>query len=76
MDIQNRHNLTDRQLEVLTQLAKGYSNSEISKILYITVHTVKAHIAKIYETLKVNTRVQAAVAAIALNLVDIDDLNS
>lgn len=76
MDIQNKYNLTDRQLEVLTLLAKGFSNSEISETLFITNHTVKAHIAKIYETLRVNTRVQAVITAIALKLVDIQDLHS
>ena len=44
-----QHNLTERELNVLSYLVKGLTNEEIAKILHISVHTVKAHLEAIYE---------------------------
>ena len=41
----------------------GYSNTQIAKILDITLHTVKAHVQAILQKFKVKNRVQAAVIA-------------
>lgn len=62
---------TQREMEVLTNLAKGKSNNEIAENLTITSHTVKAHIASIYEKLNVSNRVQATVKY--LKLIDKED---
>lgn len=56
-------NLTDRELEVLRLLADGLSNPEIAKRLYITTHTVKAHIAAMYVKTNIHSRVILAVRA-------------
>ncbi|NMG10532.1 response regulator transcription factor [Brasilonema sp. UFV-L1] len=61
--------LTQREQEVLHWLTQGASNEEISKHLYVTVATVKAHLTSIFEKLKVTSRTQAIVAAIKLGLV-------
>lgn len=61
--------LTERELEVLHWLAQGASNEEISKYMYITVATVKAHLTSIFEKLKVTSRTQAIVAALKLGLI-------
>jgi DNA-binding NarL/FixJ family response regulator len=61
--------LTEREQEVLYWLTQGASNEEISKHLYVTVATVKAHLTSIFEKLKVTSRTQAIVAAIKLGLV-------
>ena len=53
--------LTKRELEVLELIIQGYTNKEISKILTITGHTTKAHVASIFEKLGVKNRVQATV---------------
>lgn len=52
--------LTERQLEILEYLAKGHTNSEISRILKLSGNTVKAHIRNIYEKLDVTNRTEAA----------------
>ena len=53
--------LTQREEEIMELLIEGQSNPEISKKLFISVHTVKAHIESIYYKLNVSNRVQAAV---------------
>lgn len=52
---------TERELEVAHLLLQGLNNKEISKKLFISNHTTKAHIASIYRKLDVKNRVQAAV---------------
>ncbi|MCB2184510.1 MAG: LuxR C-terminal-related transcriptional regulator [Desulfobulbaceae bacterium] len=61
--------LTERELEVLKLLAQGFTNPQISKQLCISPHTVKSHVAHIYEKLGVNDRAQAAVLAARFNLI-------
>lgn len=55
--------LTSREIEVLAHIAKGYTNNEISGILFISPHTVKSHMINIFNKLNVNDRTQAAVLA-------------
>lgn len=62
--------LTSREIEVLKLITIGYSNAQISKILDITLHTVKAHVQAILYKLQVKNRVQAAV--IATQFIEID----
>ncbi len=57
-------NLTDRELEVLTAVARGERSKEIATHLGISERTVKAHLASIYSKLGVDSRAAAiAVAA-------------
>ncbi len=55
-DIQS---LTEREKEILEQLAKGRMNKEVAHELGISIGTVRKHIQNIYEKLHVNTRVEA-----------------
>lgn len=55
--------LTNREIEVLKLIAQGYTNNEISGILFISPHTVKSHMINIFNKLSVNDRTQAAVLA-------------
>jgi len=55
--------LTHREIEVLAKIAQGYTNNEISGILFISPHTVKSHMINIFNKLNVNDRTQAAVLA-------------
>ena len=64
-----RFGLTEREVEVLRLVAKGFTNSAIAKILGISPHTVKTHTVHIFDKLGVSDRARAAVWAARLNLV-------
>ena len=61
--------LTPREIEVLRLMADGGSNTEISRELGISPHTVKSHVIHIFNKLGVNGRTQAAVWAARRNLI-------
>jgi DNA-binding NarL/FixJ family response regulator len=65
--IQNR--LTPRQIEVLQQLYKGYSNKEIGKLMNLSEATIKCHASAIFRELNVDNRFQAVDTAKKLGLV-------
>jgi DNA-binding NarL/FixJ family response regulator len=55
--------LTDRELEVLSLVARGESNAEIAEALTISVKTVRNHVSNIFSKLQVADRAQAAIRA-------------
>lgn len=55
--------LTDREMEVLQEIASGKSNAEIAATLFISEKTVKTHITNILAKLHLSDRTQAAVLA-------------
>lgn len=61
--------ITEREFEVLKLIVLGKSNVEIAKELFISVHTVKAHVSALLEKLFVDDRVQVAVKAVREGLV-------
>ena len=54
-------NLTKREEEVLSYLAKGYRYKEIADQLFISVETVRSHLHRVYEKLHVRSRTEAVV---------------
>ncbi len=60
--------LSGRELEVLRLLTSGNTNDEISRSLYVSANTVKAHLKSIYRKLDVNSRHEAAGKAGKLGL--------
>jgi len=60
---QIKHDLSDRELEVLRLLAEGLSNSVIATQLFISEKTVKSHVSSILNKLDLTDRTQAAVYA-------------
>ncbi|MFS8581097.1 MAG: response regulator transcription factor, partial [Novibacillus thermophilus] len=64
--------LSEREREILTLIAKGYSNKEIAELLVISVKTVESHKAHIMEKLGLSTRPQLVHYAIKKGLLDLD----
>ena len=62
--------LTDREREILTLLASGFSNVELAKHLYLSEPTIKTHLTSIFRKLGVRGRVQAVIAAYEARLVE------
>jgi DNA-binding NarL/FixJ family response regulator len=56
--------LTNREREVLAELAKGRSNREIARTLHVSEKTVKAHVSSVLAKLGVQDRTQAALLAV------------
>ena len=61
--------LTERELEVFGQIARGRSNDEIAEALVVSQATVKTHVNRILAKLDLSTRVQAVVLAYETGLV-------
>jgi two-component system NarL family response regulator len=62
--------LTDREIEVLKEVATGKRNREIAETLFISEKTVKNHISNILMKLQVNDRTEAAMLAARGGLVE------
>jgi DNA-binding NarL/FixJ family response regulator len=62
------HGLTQREIDVLLQVAEGLTDKEIALQLFLSEATVKGHLRSIYHKLKLRNRAQAAVFAIENNL--------
>jgi ATP/maltotriose-dependent transcriptional regulator MalT len=62
--------LTSRELEVLTLVARGLTNRDVGRALFVTEKTASAHVSSILSKLSVRSRVEAAATAHRLGLVD------
>jgi DNA-binding NarL/FixJ family response regulator len=60
--------LTRREVDILEFLVEGCSNREISRALFLSEKTVKAHLAAVFRKLGVSNRTKAAMAAVAMGL--------
>jgi len=61
--------LTDREVEVLTLVARGLSNAEIGQRLYVSPATAKTHVARLLMKLDARDRAQLIIVAYEPGLV-------
>jgi len=66
--------LTERETEVLKQLAHGRTNREIADALFISDETVKTHVGNILGKLHLTHRTQAVIYALKQGLISLDEL--
>lgn len=61
--------ITKRQFEVLQLLAKGYSNKQIATTLFLTEHTIKAHISALFSSLNAGNRTECVQLALQQRII-------
>src|SRR5262249_52381106 len=66
---ENPYGLTNRELEVLTLMAGGLGNAQISQRLYISPRTVDHHVSAVFAKLEVHSRSEAIAVAFQSGLV-------
>ena len=64
-----REELSQREIQVLNELASGGSNKEIAAVLNITEHTVKAHLKNILAKLPARDRTEAVTVALQRGII-------
>lgn len=62
--------LTEREIVTLSYLADGYENREIAETIFVSTHTVKAHVSSILKKLKARNRTHAVYIALKRGLID------
>jgi NarL family two-component system response regulator LiaR len=67
--------LTQREVEVLHQLARGRTNQEIAQTLVVSDETVKRHVGNILTKLQLAHRTQAVIYALKSGLISLDDID-
>lgn len=65
--------LTEKEVAVLTDLAKGFRYKEVARLHGISPHTVADHVKSIYRKLAVNSRSEAVFEAVQAGLIRIND---
>lgn len=66
---QHFNELSKREVEILTLVAKGYNRNEIAEALSISAYTVASHVRSIYKKLDISSKSEATLEAIRLGLI-------
>jgi NarL family two-component system response regulator LiaR len=61
--------LTERELDVLKYMARGYSNQDIARLMVVSAATVHSHVSRILAKLEVSSRTQAVIYAMRAGVV-------
>lgn len=69
-DRKKRPSLSEREIEIVRLVAKGFSNDELAERLHLSPDTVKAHLRHVYEKLGIESRVEAVTEAMRTGLVE------
>lgn len=64
--------LTAREMDVLSCIAKGFSNQDIAQALFVSEKTVKNHLTNIFRKLNVNDRTQALIYVLKHKMLSLD----
>jgi NarL family two-component system response regulator LiaR len=73
-DTKVKHDLTEREMEVLRLLARGRTNREIAADLVVSGETVKTHVGNILAKLHLAHRTQAVIHALQQGLISLDEI--
>lgn len=65
--------LTDRELEVLRYMARGYSNQEIARLMVLSNATIHSHVSRVLNKLNASSRTQAVIYGLRAGLVTIEE---
>ena len=66
--------LTAREMDVLSCIAKGFSNQDIAQALFVSEKTVKNHLTNIFRKLNVNDRTQALIYVLKHKIMGVANL--
>jgi DNA-binding NarL/FixJ family response regulator len=66
--------LTDREIEVLVEAARGHTNSQIASRLYVGEATVRRHLANAYKKMEVGSRAEATRKGLEVGLITVSDI--
>ncbi len=66
--------LSQRELEVLVLIARGYTNKKIGKLLYITEKSVNSHVARIFNKLDVHNKINVVIKALHLGIISLEGI--
>lgn len=62
------YELTSRERLILEFMTEGYENNEIAAKIYVSIHTVKAHVSTIIKKLNAKNRTEAACKAVRIGI--------
>ena len=65
--------LSEREVDILALITKGYANADIAEALFLSEGTIRNYVSDLLRKLEVSDRTQAAVVAIKYGLVDLTD---